>query len=145
MLSQEGDQEAFTTVALGSTSSTRKILQSLLDHLSERFLNRINLDDPSIPSEVVSSVAGIIQSIIMSDETRINELIRWCTSASGAGLGHSVGLRRAVLAVIAQNKDNITTVLEKSLAQFGDDLYIRHAAVLQQIGTSYARRLYNRS
>lgn len=107
----------------------------MLGYLSEKFLDRLNLEDATANS-TISAAAGIMHSAIAADESRTNELIRWCTSASGAGLGRGTGIRRAVLAVLAEDKDTITTVLEKSLAQFGDELYIRHAAVLQQNGTS---------
>lgn len=108
----------------------------MLDHLSEKFLDRLNLEDPT-SNPTISAAAGIIHAATAGDESRTNELIRWCTSASGAGLGHGTGIRRAVLAVVAKDKEAITTVLEKSLAQFGDELYIRHTAILQQNGMSY--------
>ena len=52
----------------------------------------------------------------------------------GAGVGDGIGIRRAVVAVLAKDKEAITTVLEKSVNQFGDQLYIKHTAVLQQEG-----------
>lgn len=60
--------------------------------------------------------------------------MEWLTGSSGAGLGEGVGIRRAAVAVIAQNKDDLVMVLEKSLGQFGDQLYIKHSPMLQQEG-----------
>lgn len=104
----------------------------LLQHLGQH-LNGLDLDAPSSKA-LVSAAAGVIDAVIKDNDALHNHLIAWCTSSSGAGLGDAVGIRRAVLAVIAQDKDGITTVFEKSLAQFGDQLYIKHAAILQQNG-----------
>ncbi|KAK7226389.1 hypothetical protein V2G26_014392 [Clonostachys chloroleuca] len=87
--------------------------------------------DPSATS-IISAAAGVIDSVIQGDRVRESHLIKWCSSSSGAGVGHGVGIRRAVLAALSKNKENIRTVLEKSVSQFGDELYIKHAAILQQ-------------
>lgn len=97
------------------------------------FLDRLPSDAPS-SDPTVAATAGLIASLIQGNEGRTLEIVKWCTSSSGAGLGHGTALRRAVLAALSQDKETITTVLEKSLAQFGDELYIRHAAIMQQIG-----------
>ena len=60
--------------------------------------------------------------------------MEWLTSSSAAGVGEEVGIRRAVLAVVAQEKEDICTVVEKSINQFGDQLYIKHSPMLQQEG-----------
>lgn len=107
-------------------------MTTLLQYLAQH-LNGLDLDESSSKA-IVSAAAGIIDALIKDNETLYNYLVAWCTSSSGAGLGDSVGIRRAVLAVLAQNKDGITTVFEKSMSQFGDQLYIKHAAILQQNG-----------
>lgn len=61
-------------------------------------------------------------------------MLEWLTGSSAAGLGEGVGIRRAVLAVVSQHRDDIVAVLEKSLSQFGDQLYIKHSPLLQQEG-----------
>lgn len=109
------------------------MLHILLDHLSNRFLDRLQPKDPSATS-IISAAAGVIDSVIQGDRVRESHLIKWCSSSSGAGVGHGVGIRRAVLAALSKNKENIRTVLEKSVSQFGDELYIKHAAILQQNG-----------
>ncbi len=107
-------------------------MQILLDYLSKRFLNPLGQLDSS-GNQTVSAVAGIVRAVVQDDEPRVAHLVNWCTASAGAGLGDGIGVRRAVLAVLAE-KDGITTVLEKSLSQFGDQLYIRHTAILQQEG-----------
>ncbi|RKL33668.1 hypothetical protein BFJ72_g9892 [Fusarium proliferatum] len=84
------------------------------------------------PDDKVSAVAGLLMEVALNDETKRDVLISWCASSSGAGVGDGVGIRRAVVAALARDREAITTVLEKSIAQFGDELYIRHSAMLQQ-------------
>lgn len=109
-------------------------MNTLLQYLAQH-LNGLDLDEASSKA-IISAAAGIIDTLIKDNETLYNYLVAWCASSSGAGLGDSVGIRRAILAVLAQNKDGITTVFEKSMSQFGDQLYIKHAAILQQNGTN---------
>ena len=137
LLSKGTHPFTFANVAFQSSQSSKKILHILLHHLSERFLNRLDLDDIS-PNKIVSAVAGVIKAAVGGDETRKNHLINWCASSSGAGLGDGIGIRRAVLAVLAEDRDAVTNVLEKSLSQFGDALYIKHAAMLQQDGIVFS-------
>lgn len=79
-------------------------------------------------------MARLLKELALNDATRREVLINWCASSSGAGLGDGIGIRRAVVAALAQDRDAIIAVLEKSLAQFGDELYIKHSAILQQDG-----------
>ena len=133
LLSNEGQQRAFSRICFQQSQGSNKILQILLDYLSRRFLNTLNLDG-SQSDATVSAVAGIIDIVVAGNESHRSHLVNWCTTSSGAGLGDGPGIRRAVVAVLAQDKETITTVLEKSVAQFGDQLYIKHAAILQQEG-----------
>lgn len=133
LLTKKNPSSIFIQVAFSQPRNSKKILNILLHYLSERFLTHITLDDVS-QNETVSAIATIIQRVAMDDEARKNLLINWCASSSGAGLGAGIGIRRAVLAALAQDREAVTTVLAKSLAQFGDELYIKHAAMLQQNG-----------
>lgn len=105
----------------------------LLACLSQKFLNHLELQDVA-PNETVSAAAGIINDVVQNDQTRVSHLVTWCCSTSGAGLGHSIGIRRAVVALLAKDKETITLILEKSVNQFGDQLYIKHTAIMQQQG-----------
>lgn len=136
LLSKGVDSSLFTSIVFHQPQAAKKTLHILLHYLSERYLNNIDLTSAE-PHPVVSAAAGAIDVAVGNDETRRRHLVDWCTSASGAGLGDGVAIRRAVLAVLAQDKETITTVLEKSLSQFGDELYIRHTAILQQDGKSF--------
>ncbi|KAM5359806.1 hypothetical protein ACJZ2D_014200 [Fusarium nematophilum] len=131
LLSKGTPSAAFTQIAFQQPRTSKKIVHAVLQHLSQKELNHLSLDDTT-PNEKVSAVASLIKELALSDEVRKNILISWCASASGAALGDGIGIRRAVIAALAQDREAITTVLEKSLAQFGDELYIKHAAILQQ-------------
>jgi telomere length regulation protein len=109
------------------------VIYILLEYLSRQFLSRLELEDTK-PHKNISAVAGIIDGVVQNDQGRKTHLLNWCCSPSGAGLGDGVGIRRAVVAVLAKDRDMITSLLEKSLNQFGDKLYIKHTAVLQQEG-----------
>lgn len=94
----------------------------------------MNASDPFKEKTAISAAAGIIDSLGANNAKYLSHLITWLTSATGAGLGDAVGVRRAVLAVLSSDRDSITTVFENSLNQFGDFLYIKHTPVLQQEG-----------
>ncbi|KAL6868570.1 telomere length regulation domain-containing protein [Trichoderma novae-zelandiae] len=130
LLREGNDPNDFARVCLSQPSSAKRTMNLLLQHLAQH-LNGLDLDAPSSKA-LVSAAAGVIDAVIKGNDGLYNHLVAWCTSSSGAGLGDAVGIRRAILAVVAQNKVGITTVFEKSLAQFGDQLYIKHAAILQQ-------------
>lgn len=132
LLLRSGSNPAtFIRVCFQQPATFKKIMQILLEYLAQKFLGSVTVQDAS-QNKTVCSVAGVINALIKDDPTRRSFLVSWCTASSGAGLGDGVGIRRAVLAALAIDNDAITSVLEKSLSQFGDQLYIKHAAILQQ-------------
>ncbi len=131
LLRSDSDPTTFIQVCFRQPATFKRIMQILLEYLAQKFLNSISAQDAP-ENKTVSSVAGIINTLTKGDPTRQSFLVSWCTASSGAGLGDSIGIRRAVLAALATDNDAITSVLEKSLSQFGDKLYIKHAAILQQ-------------
>lgn len=85
-------------------------------------------------ADLVSGAAAYLSTIINNRTRRSLHLVSWLTSSSGAGLGESVAIRRVVLAVLAEFKSEMELAFEKSLQQFGDQLYIKHVPILQQEG-----------
>jgi telomere length regulation protein len=61
-------------------------------------------------------------------------LILWLTSSSGAGVGSSIAIRRAAIAALSVDRTDAEAILDKSLRQFGDQLYIKHTPTMQQEG-----------
>ncbi|KAG6219582.1 hypothetical protein E4U50_000026 [Claviceps purpurea] len=131
LLAQGVRRDLFAQVCLHQPQASKKVINLLLGYLSRKFLNHLELRE-AVPNETVSAVAGVIDDVVQNDHTRVSHLVNWCCSTSGAGLGDSIGIRRAVLALLARDKETITLVLEKSINQFGDQLYIKHSAIMQQ-------------
>lgn len=135
LLSQASQPLLFARVCLDKSQVSRKVLFILLGYLSRSFLQDLG-PRSSGPDGRISAAAGLLDAILQKDQARIAHVVSWCCSPSGAGLGDGVGIRRAVVAALASDREAITSVLEKSLNQFGDELYIKHSAIMQQEGRS---------
>lgn len=119
----------------------RNFLFSLLkiisrDYLSSPLTTEADSQWWKSDASVVAAAASLITLVVAEDEARKNLLISWLTNSSGAGVGDGIAIRRAVLAALAGDKCDIETILDKSLGQFGDQLYIKHTPTLQQEGDS---------
>jgi telomere length regulation protein len=110
----------------------RKLISAVLKLLSDTHLNGLGPCESTESRAVIAGAAGTVKAIVGTSEAKLAHLVSWLTSSSGAGLGDGVGIRRAVLAVTAQRRDSVVSVLEKSIGQFGDPLYIKHSPMLQQ-------------
>ncbi|KAJ0313395.1 hypothetical protein COL516b_000331 [Colletotrichum fioriniae] len=110
----------------------KRVIFAVLKHLSETFLNKLGDVEPMKSNSAVSAATGIIEMILSNEESRKAHLISWLTSSTGAGLGDGIGIRRAAIAALAQDRECVTQVFEKSLHQFGDQLYIKHSPIMQQ-------------
>ena len=56
------------------------------------------------------------------------------TGLPGAGIGEPISIRRAAIAAVSHSKYDMEAILEKSMQQFGDQLYIKHTPSMQQDG-----------
>lgn len=116
----------------------RTILNSALRLLTTRYLvEQPQLDNPDwwkADASIISAGARYLSCVIAKEESRKDFLITWLTSVSGAGIGSHIGVRRAAIAALSDYKYDLEAVLEKSMQQFGDQLYIKHAPSLQQEG-----------
>ncbi|RDW85050.1 hypothetical protein BP6252_02640 [Coleophoma cylindrospora] len=114
----------------------KNLLQTLLKLISKDYFSAtVTSEDDSewwkANAYPVSGAANLISRVI-STEQRKEYIIDWLTGSSGAGIGDGIAIRRAVVVSISNSKNDLETVLEKSLQQFGDQLYIRHTPTLQQ-------------
>ncbi|TLS25016.1 hypothetical protein PpBr36_07620 [Pyricularia pennisetigena] len=107
----------------------KRILMGILKYATDVFSS---LESPKDEKSLVYAVAGLLRAIVNVDEKRRGVIVGWLTSVSGGAAGEHVGIRRAAIAVLAEHREDITAVLEKSMALFGDNLYIKHAPLLQQ-------------
>jgi hypothetical protein len=118
------------------------VLDAALRNLSKRYLSTNvvsdNLNWWRADADLIAGGASYLKLIISNDDGRMSHLITWLTGMSGAGVGETIGIRRAAIAVLADAKSEMESVLEKTLQQFGDQLYIRHASSLQQEGITGA-------
>lgn len=122
-----------------SNIEQRRVLYAILKLLSAEYLSAaVTTEDTPTwwqsDASVVSAAAGLIALLVSKSECRKTQLISWLTSSSGAGVGEGIAIRRAALVAIAANKSDVESVLDKSLQQFGDKLYIKHTPTLQQEG-----------
>jgi telomere length regulation protein len=122
------------------------VLDAALKTLSKRHLSTSEATESlewwRVDAGVVAGAAAYLKSIVSKNDIRRSHLISWLTSLSGAGVGEAIGIRRAALAVLSDSKYDMESVLEKSLQQFGDQLYIKHAPSLQQEGIKGAKLSY---
>ncbi|ORY57471.1 telomere length regulation protein [Pseudomassariella vexata] len=133
LLQENHKQSAFTKLVDSlPQSEQRKLLFVVLKLLSSQYLISVDSDAATENYPLVWAAAGVIAAVLGDSGTRRGHLVSWLTGAVGAGIGETSGIRRAAVAVLADNKEAITTVVEKNLSQFGDQLYIRHVPMLQQ-------------
>jgi len=143
----DDDRKDFTAL-LGNLPNyeQKMVLDAALKTLSKRHLSTSiandSLDWWRVDAEVVAGAAGYLGLIVSKDNSRRSHLISWLTGLSGAGIGEAVGIRRAAVAVLSDSKYDMESVLEKSLQQFGDQLYIKHTPSLQQEGIRHAQVSY---
>jgi telomere length regulation protein len=120
------------------SSAQRMVLHAALRMLSNRYLSQVSVDYDTdwwkADVGLVSAGAAFLGQIVSKHEARRSHLIQWLTSLSGAGTGEAIGIRRAALAVFSTSKSELESILEKSLQQFGDQLYVKHTPTLQQEG-----------
>ncbi|GLB06870.1 telomere binding protein [Aspergillus tubingensis] len=106
------------------------LLEAVFRDLEKKqFSGEIPGDSASNTSgQVVSSVAALC-SIAVSKRSHLQgQIIDWLSKGQGGSI-HSLGLRRALVAALAQEEDSINTLLSKSLDQSGDKFYIQHAPI----------------
>ncbi|TLD25520.1 hypothetical protein PspLS_05549 [Pyricularia sp. CBS 133598] len=107
----------------------KRLLMAILKYATNVFSSPESSKDEA---SLVSAAAGLLRTIVNVDEKRRGIIVGWLTSVSGGAAGEHVGIRRAAVAVLAEHQEDVTAVLEKSMALFSDNLYIKHAPLLQQ-------------
>ncbi|KAL3419002.1 DNA replication checkpoint protein tel2 [Phlyctema vagabunda] len=118
-------------------SEQKNFLQNALRFVSKNQLPAVTISEDDInwwkaDTAAVSAAVNMVGKIIFEKPAMHQHLIAWLTSSSGAGVGDGIAIRRATIAALSNDKDALTAVLERSLQQFGDQLYIRHTPILQQ-------------
>ncbi|BCR96228.1 telomere length regulation TEL2 family protein [Aspergillus luchuensis] len=106
------------------------LLEAVFRDLEKKqFSGEIPGDSASNTSgQVVSSVAALCSMAVSKRSHLQSQIIDWLSKGQGGSI-HSLGLRRALVATLAQEEDSINTLLSKSLDQSGDKFYIQHAPI----------------
>ncbi|KFY35767.1 hypothetical protein V494_05610 [Pseudogymnoascus sp. VKM F-4513 (FW-928)] len=143
--------EAVLDLVLGAEEEL-KVLQKLLDiiptyeqksvlNCALRLLVKRHLpNDPSYDDVAwwqkdaarVSAGAAYLKTIINGNASRKDLLLSWMTGLPGAGIGEPISIRRAAIAAVSESKYDLEAILENSMQQFGDQLYIKHTPSMQQ-------------
>lgn len=135
VLQDDADNEIFSKLVNSyPLPERRKFLYLILKLLSDLHLSSIDDSDINEEYPAIWAAVGAIQLAIANNDDQRSNLVTWLTSASGAGVGERCSIRRAAVAALADHKESITTVLERSLNLFSDKLYIKHTPILQQEG-----------
>ena len=135
LLSEDGDLKAFICLLEGLSPTERvKLFSSLLRHLTSTFFSKPGDLEPSSRNPAISAVAGLLSKITHDEALKRTCLAGWLVGPIGAGPDANIAIRRAVFACLAKDENNLFDVLDKSMDQFGDDLYIKHTPMLQQEG-----------
>ena len=135
LLSEDGDLKAFIRLLEGLSPIERiKLFSSLLRHLTSTCFNKPGDLEPSSRNPAISAVAGLIGKIAHDEALKRTCLAGWLVGPIGAGPDANIAIRRAVFACLAKDENHLFDVLDKSMDQFGDDLYIKHTPMLQQEG-----------
>jgi telomere length regulation protein len=115
-------------------SDQKRLLHGTMKILSERYLNDLGRCESLEAAASISAAAKLITRLVGGDELRLGFLTSWLVASAGAGMGESVGIRRAAMAAYGQDRELMARILGDSLTQFGDQLYVKHAPMLQQEG-----------
>lgn len=135
VLQDDADHEIFGKLVNSyPLPEQRKVLYLILKLLSDLHLSSIDDSEVNEDYPVIWASVGAIKLVIANNDDQRSNLVAWLTSASGAGVGERCSIRRAAVAALADHKDSISTVLERSLNLFSDKLYIKHTPILQQEG-----------
>lgn len=118
----------------------RTYLTSLLRVLSRKHLTSAASSSEFDPKwwvedvPKISQIAGLLNDIIGSNEDFRDLAVDWLVSPNGGGVGEPIGIRRALVCVLSKDEVMLKGMLEKSLGQFGDKIWIRHTPIMRQEG-----------
>ncbi|OJD29437.1 telomere length regulation protein [Diplodia corticola] len=109
----------------------RQVLFTLLNVLSSKLL-AVRDENLKETSRAISASVAFLQAVTNSNDTLKESLTQWLTNPTGGCANVSFGARRVAVAALQSDEDRMCKVLERSMEQFGDELFIRHTPILQQ-------------
>ncbi|KAL8696762.1 MAG: hypothetical protein Q9224_002637 [Gallowayella concinna] len=116
-------------------SSTKKVVVlSLLRVLARVHLRTSDrIADCHDSQSKIGSIAALLYGFVKQDQDIANILLEWLSSD---GVVQDLQIRRAVIASLVEDFNNLKTAVADTLRSFGDTLYIKHRPVLHQEGTT---------
>ncbi|KIV85837.1 hypothetical protein, variant [Exophiala sideris] len=114
----------------------KSLFDAILRDLARRYL-RSNVDVQEKEAllanvSTVGGVAAMINGLVQSNTVLRAHLTHWLTVTEREYAGLGLDARRAVMATVAQDQDQLQIILGKCLEKFGDKLRIQHDPILQQ-------------
>ncbi|KAF2085630.1 hypothetical protein K490DRAFT_67513 [Saccharata proteae CBS 121410] len=137
---------AFIEQNLGTEDALQKLLERLQPHEKRQFLN-VTLDmisreylrtsnsspnDLLKPSKEIAGSSALLTAITMGNGGLRDYMVQWLTNVATTGASGTLSVRRAALSSLRDDEDKMVQVLERSLEQFGDELFIKHTPILSQ-------------
>ncbi|KAL1383696.1 telomere length regulation protein-domain-containing protein [Phyllosticta capitalensis] len=109
----------------------RRFLLSALDWISKKLPSAQKIPKKETQDErtAISAAAALIAVITSSSETTKEALVNWLTIEKSVA---SFATRRAALAALQTDGDRMAKVMERSMQQFGDEIFIKHSPIMQQ-------------
>ncbi|KAE8393721.1 telomere length regulation protein-domain-containing protein [Aspergillus alliaceus] len=109
------------------------VLESTFRDLEKKYflVPLANGSNEGILNRLVSGVATLCSIIIGGRQYIQTQLLDWLSKGQGGSI-QTIGLRRALLASFADQKDVMTILVKKSLEQSSDKFYIKHAPIVSQ-------------
>ncbi|KAL8809223.1 MAG: hypothetical protein Q9200_003602 [Gallowayella weberi] len=115
-------------------STKKAVILSLLRILAKVHLSTLDrIADNGDPQSKIRSTAALLHGFAKLDQDIDNLLLEWLSSD---GIAQDLQIRRAVIAALVEDFNNLQTAVANTLRSFGDKLYIKHTPVLHQEGTT---------
>ncbi|KAL8714808.1 MAG: hypothetical protein Q9220_001321 [cf. Caloplaca sp. 1 TL-2023] len=121
----------------GFTSSLRYSAKKTVIHSLLRILAKAHFDHseknmlPEGSMKKIGGTADLLQEFLRDQKDSVDIVMEW---VAGDSVVQSLEIRRAVIAVVAQNVGLLRTAFSNTLSLFGDKLYIKHTPILNQDG-----------
>ncbi|KAH7034809.1 telomere length regulation protein [Microdochium trichocladiopsis] len=114
------------------TSDQKKWLEIIIKHIAKNNLSTIDDSATTADYPIIWAAIGAIRILTGTSQGRKAYLVDWLTNTGGVSIGEGCGIRRAVVGALADDRETLSTILERCTSQFGDQLFIKHAPILQQ-------------
>ncbi|KAK7540773.1 telomere length regulation protein-domain-containing protein [Phyllosticta citribraziliensis] len=109
----------------------RQFLFSTIDWISKKHLGaqRVSKMETEKEQRALSGASALIAVLISSSNSMKDALVNWLSSENCVG---SFLVRRAAIAALQTDEDRMTKVMERTMEQFGDELFIKHTPIVHQ-------------